>query len=150
MNILPHFVTGPGSLGTDPFVFCTPGTPQIDILRHFVTGPGALCTGPGALRRRAWRLSTFCHRAWRLKAQDLESFVTDPRNFSDSGVRFGLKVDEKWVPTALPKKVPKNTHRIADFSLVSKRPMCLKHSKYCIEPMFLVWPRNAQNITKNF
>ena len=50
---------------------------------------------------------------------------------------------------ALPKNVSQNVVNGVFFPLCLKRPMCLKHSKYCIETMFLAWPRATQIFTKN-
>ncbi len=59
------------------------------------------------------------------------------------------KIDEKWVPTALPKKVPKKTNNFDDFPLFPKRSMCTKHCKNKYETMIFVEPSHAQHLIKN-
>ena len=60
------------------------------------------------------------------------------------------KIDEQIVSVAISKKVPKNVTKFNDFLLFLKRPMCLKHSKYCIRTTFSLLVNDPENYAKTF
>ena len=59
------------------------------------------------------------------------------------------KIDEKIVSVAISKKVLKNGIKIMIFLLFFKRPMCLKHSKYCIRMTFSLLVNDPEKYAKN-
>ena len=61
-----------------------------------------------------------------------------------------LKIDEKMISVAILKKVFENVPNISDFLLLSNKPMCLKHNKYCIRMAFSLFADNLETYEKNF
>ena len=56
----------------------------------------------------------------------------------------------KHVSVAISEKVSKNVPDISICLLFSKRPMCLKHGKYCIRMTFSLFADNPETYEKGF